>query len=281
MTVTVPCPDSGELTRLLDGELTENRGTALRAHAAGCASCAAELESQRRLLARVAAPVPGRPSAGAVAAVMGRLDAADAAAASPARLRPGPRTWAALALAAAAAAVVGVIGVRPERHDDFAARGAAPGWEQKVGVELWALQDQPRLLVAGDRLAPGVAVVASYSNVDPAPAWLLVFAVDARGEVHWLYPAYLDVSRDPEAQRLEGSVVRRALPESVVLEDVPGGALRLVTVVTRAPLHVSDVEAARPSDRTPEALRRRWPGARVDELVVRYAAPAAAAGGRP
>jgi hypothetical protein len=279
--MTVPCPDPRELTRLLDGELTENRGALLRTHAASCARCAAELAAQERLLSRISAQLTGVPSAGALAAVMDRLDAADPAALGPLRLRHVPRAWAGLALAAAAA-VLAVIATRPARHDEFAPRGAAVGWEQKVGVELWALQGQPRRLAAGDRLAPGVAVVASYSNVDPSPAWLLSFAVDERGEVHWLYPGYVDATRDPQALRLEGSVVQRALPESVVLEEVPEGALRLVTVVTRAPLRVSDVEAAPPADRTPEALRRRWPDARVDELVLRYApAPAAAPGGRP
>jgi hypothetical protein len=269
--MTVPCPEPQELTRLLDGELTENRGAQLRDHAMSCARCAAELSAQERLVARLSAPLPGLPAAGALAAVMGRLDAA-AAVRPPPRVRIAPRAWAGLAAAAAAAAVLAVAATRRAPQDDFTARGASVSWEHKVGVELWALQGQPRRLATGDRLAPGVAMVASYSNVDPAPAWLLAFAVDERGEVHWLYPGFLDAAKDPQALRLEGSVVQRALPESVVLEEVPDGTLRLVTVVTRAPLHVSDVESARPAERTPEALRRRWPDARVDEVQVRYTA---------
>jgi hypothetical protein len=281
--MTVPCPDPEELARLLDGELTENRGAALRAHLATCARCAAEHRAQSHLVARLGAPVPGVPSVGALAAVMGRLDAADAEARRP---RPSalPRLRAALAALAAAAAVVLVVGAPGGRRGDFAARGAAVPWEQKVGVELWALEGAPRRLAAGDRIAPGTPVVASYSNVDDAPAWLLAFAVDARGEVHWLYPAFLDATRDPEALRLDPAAVQRALPESVVLEEVPDGALRVITLVTRERRHVSEIEGAPPADRTPEALRRRWPGARIDELSVCYGRTAgapAACGARP
>lgn len=266
------CPDPQELARLLDGELTENRAARLRAHAAGCAGCAAELEAQQRLLEGLRAPLPGLPSDGALAAVMERLDAADAAAGARARRRPGRLAWGGLAAAAAAAVLLVAVSAAPVRRDDgFAPRGAAVAWDRKVGVELWALEGQPRRLAPGDRLPSGVPVVASYSNVDPAPAWLLAFALDARGEVHWLYPGWIDATQDPAAVRLEGSVVQRALAESVVLEEVPDGPLRLVTVVTRAPRRVSEIEAALPADRTPEALRRRWPDARVDELPVRYA----------
>lgn len=277
------CPDPLELTRLLDGELTENRAAWLRAHAAGCARCAAALRAEQRLLEGLAAPVPGLPSAGALAAVMGRLDAADEAVAPAAAAhRASRRPWLAAAAAAAAVVLLGVTTTALRRDDGFAARGAEVDWARKIGVELWALEGQPRQLAPDDRLPPGVPLVASYSNVDPGAAWLLAFALDEQGEVHWLYPGYLDAGGDPQAVRLEGAAVRRALPESVVLEGVPAGALRLVTVVTRTPRRVSDVEASLPAERTPEALRRRWPDARIDELAVRYlAAPAPGPRGGP
>lgn len=265
------CPDPLELTRLLDGELTENRAAQARAHVAGCPRCGAELEAQRALLEALRAPPPGLPSPGALAAVMGRLDAADEAAARADR-RQQRRPWLALVPAAAAAVLlVGVTTAPLHREEGFAARGGQVDWARQVGVELWALEGQPRRLAPGDRLPAGVALVASYSNADAGPVWLLAFALDEQGEAHWLYPGYLDASADPQAVRLEGAVARRALPESVVLEGVPAGALRLVTVVTRTPRLVSEVEALPPAGRTPEALRRRWPEARVEALAVRYA----------
>ena len=106
-----------------------------------------------------------------------------------------------------------------------------------------------------------------------APAYLLAYALDARGEVHWLYPAFLDARSDPASVRLDASAVQRALPDSVILEDVPAGDLRFVFVVTRAPLRVSSVESIPPAARTPAALRARFPDARIDELAVAFGSP--------
>jgi hypothetical protein len=269
--VTRPCPQVEVLSRLADGELTENGATALRAHVAGCATCAGALDAQRRLVARIAAPVPGVPSPAALAALMRRLDSAEQQARRPAPLR---RRF--VALAAAAAAAVGaavlllVLPGRSGERDTFAPRGAAVAWTRKLGVELWALEGAPRRLAAGAPIGPGTALVASYSNVDGAPAHLLAFAFDARGDVHWLYPAFVDPRTDPEAIRLEPAVVNRALPDSVILEDVAPGPLRVVTVVSREPLRVSNVEALPPSERSLDGVRGRWPSARVDELPLRF-----------
>ncbi len=270
--MTSPCPVPEEFSQLVDGELTENRAGQLRAHAAGCHGCGAALRAQQRLVARLRAPLPGVPSGGAVAAVMARLGEAGALPAAPEVRRSGRRAWAAGLAAAAAAVVVLTAGLTARDDGAFASRGPAVAWTSKVGVELWALQGQPRRLQAGDLLPPGVALVASYSNVDPAAGWLLAYAVDQAGEVHWLYPAYLDAATDPVAVRLEGSTVQRALGESVVLQDVPEGELQLVTVVSRTPHRVSEVEGAGPAGRTAEALRRRWPDARVDAMILRQGA---------
>lgn len=267
------CPRPPELARLLDGELTENRAARVRAHLDACAACAAELDAQRTLVGRIAAPVPGLRLDAALTSVMRRLDGAPAPAARPRPRRAIAVALSASGLAAAAAVAIVTLAPRPGAEPDrgaFAARGASAEWTRKVGVELWALEGAPRRLSKGDRLAPGVALVGAFSNVDPGPAHLLAFALDAGGAVHWLYPAFDDARSDPASLRLEGSVVHRALPESVILQDVPPGPLRFVLVVTPEPLRVSAIEAAAPTDRTPSALRARWPAARVDELDVTF-----------
>jgi hypothetical protein len=124
--------------------------------------------------------------------------------------------------------------------------------------------------------------VASFSNVDGAPAYLLAYALDARGEVHWLYPAWLDPRTDPRSVTLDAALVQRALPESVVLEDVAPGPLTFVLVTTRAPLRVSSIERAPSAARTPEAVRARWPEARVETFPVQLGpAPPAVPEARP
>jgi hypothetical protein len=270
------CPESEELVTLLDGELTENRAADLRDHLAVCHACAGELDRQRRLVSRVAAPVPGLPSPGAVERIMRRLDCSEAPPRRPRSIHVLP----ALGALGVAAVVLALVVVLPRGVMDrgaFAARGATVDWTRKVGVELWALEGDLRKLTAGTTLAPGTALVASYRNVDAAPAYLLAFALDASGEAHWLYPAFVSARSDPEAVRLDASVTQRAFPESVVLEDLPPGPLRFVFVVSREPLHVSSIEGMAPSERDPEALRARWPHARIDELSARVAPSSPAA----
>jgi Putative zinc-finger len=271
------CPRSRELSRLLDGEVTENRAGELRGHLASCRACVDELERQQRLLADIAAPVPGVASEGALQALMRRVDTAEAS------VRPhlpgDDRLKGLLGLVAVATALALAIVLLPRAGEDrgeFSARGANVAWSRKVGVELWALEGTPRRLSPGDRLAPGVALVGTFSNLDPAPAYLLAFALDSRGEVRWLYPAFTDPRSDPVSVRLEASVVQRVLPETVILEDVAPGALRFVFVLSREPRRVSSIESATVPDRDPSALRARWPDARVDDLLVSVASSAPA-----
>lgn len=265
------CPSARDLGRLLDGELTENRAAELRDHLRACPGCSAELDAQRRLVGFVSADIPGSPGDGAVEAVMRRLEVAADPAGRPVTRPRLRQVLAALATASALASLAIVLHSRGTRDEgEFSARGAAVTWARKIGVEVWALEDAPRRLGAGDRLASGVPLVVSFSNVDPAPAYLLAFALDDRGEVHWVYPAFLDPRDDPASVRLDASVVQRTLPEAVTLEDVPAGSLRFVLVVTRDPLRVSSIESAPPSARAPDALRARWPEARVDELPVTF-----------
>ncbi len=267
-----PCPDPLEFARLLDGETTENRAAEIRAHVAACTVCAAEIETQRRLVARLSAPIPGAPTAGAVDRVMRRLDAAPAEAPSSSRWR----AWAlsASALAAVAVLVVWVVPRGPSDRGRFAPRGSGTArWAAKVGIDLWALEAIPRKLDAGSEIGAGAALVAGYANASAAPAYLLAFALDARGRLHWLYPGWQDPGADPASVRLEPSAASRALPESVMLDDVEPGVLRCVFVVSHAALHVSSVEALSPSERTAAALRARWPEARVDEVLLTVRAP--------
>jgi hypothetical protein len=266
-----PCPEPEELLRLLDGEASENHAARLRSHLVACRRCAQELDAQRRLIGRLAAPV-GDAAPGAAQALLRRLDRM--AAASP--RRSAPWWWAVGAAGLAAAAVALVVLPRgASGPGEFRARGAAVAWGSKIGVEIWALEKAPRKLVAGAPVPKGTPFVASYSNVDAAAGYLLAFGLDARGEVHWLYPGFDDPGTDPRSVRLEPLHVQQVLPDSVVLDDLPTGPLRIVCVITRSPLLVSSVESLAANQRTLDGLRARFPGARVDELLLRVEPPRA------
>ena len=266
----IDCPDGDELFLLLDGEATENRGAELRAHLASCPACPKELEAQRQLIARIAAPLEGLPSPGAASAVLRRLD--ERKLARPATRRP---RWAlgAAGLAACAAIALVVLPRAPTTPTGFASRGGAAGWAGKVGVELLALGAPPRGLAAGSPVTPGTAFVASYRNLGDARVFLTLFAIDAGGEVRWLYPAFVDRGADPGSVLLPKAVSPQLFPDSVAFDDLPPGALRVITILSREPLRASSVEQLSAADRSLDRLRARWADAVIDELALRVAPP--------
>jgi hypothetical protein len=114
-----------------------------------------------------------------------------------------------------------------------------------VGIELAraGTGTAPEVVVAGARLAPGELSV-TYTNLGPAPfSHLMVFAVDAAGEVRWLYPAYERAGTDPTAIAIAGGAAQVPLPD-LIEHDFRAGRLLVCGLFLRAPLAVSQVEAA-------------------------------------
>jgi hypothetical protein len=97
-------------------------------------------------------------------------------------------------------------------------------------------------LLEGATLRPGEGIVVRYSNPAAEPAYLMVFAVDERGNVHWLHPAYLDESTNPESLPLSTSTTERLLPEVAEPEDAAAGLLRVYALISRSALDVKSVE---------------------------------------
>jgi hypothetical protein len=265
----ISCPSGDELLSLLDGEVTENRAIELRQHLAGCPACAREARAGEDLVARLAAPVPGVPSPRAVERVMRRVAAEPSA---PSRRRSWRLAFpaGALALAAAAGWILVALIHRPD-PPAFLPRGAPAAWERKVGVEIWTLEKPPRRLAEGLAVSPATEYVATYRNLTGGAAYLLAFALDAAGEVHWLYPAFLDASADPPSSPLAPSA-SATLPDSIELDGVAPGELRLFTIVSPTPLSVSQIERLGRADLDAAALRQRFLGARVETLRLRVEA---------
>lgn len=263
-----PCPEPQELLCWIDGEVTENRGAELRAHLMNCRQCTREYQEQRQMVSRLAAPIPGVPSPGAVQAIMRRLDSA----AEHDRRNVFWRSWAFGAGGLAAAALVVVLSLRPfGESNTFQARGAPAAWAKKVGVDFWILDAKLRKLTNGEIIGSDAPFVASYRNLEVTPAYLMAFAVDAGHEIHWLYPAFDDPRTDPSSVPAEAARSEALLPDSVVLEGVPAGPLRIVSIVSAEPLRVSSIETLLADQRDLESLRKRWPMARVEELLLRVA----------
>jgi len=262
------CPNADEWVRYVDGEVTANRSEALEAHAEGCSRCRAELEQLRALTADIAA-LPAAPDEDRVARVMHQIRRGDA----PAPARASRRPLFALVGAAGLAAVATLLFLmaRPSHQESFQARGgpAIPSLRRNVGLSLYA---DGRPLEQRAAVGPETVYTLGYTNLFQDPrdrVYLLLFAVDAAGDVHWLYPGYTDPGTDPEAILLEPAATETLLPESVLLDAPKPGPLRIVAVLGAAPLPVSAVESLRPAQLVLPSLQARWPERELREMSTR------------
>jgi hypothetical protein len=272
--MTSPCPPSNQWDLLDDRQLPEAEAQVLREHARTCGRCGTALKDSEALLARLAAPFGGTASEASVAEVMRRVRMREAPRARPSRPR-----WAQVGVVfGALAASVLLVLVAPrmlagdEQPADWTPRGAGSpsALSQRVGIRFHRATNPPTPLEAGARLPPTAPLVAAYRNIETTrPVHLLAFAVDAAGEVHWLYPGHLSETSDEPAPRLETTGPQeRMMPEAVQLDAPAAGPLRLVSIVSPEPLRVSSVERLVPGQRTLAALRERWPAAVVEALEV-------------
>ncbi|MGE0870743.1 MAG: anti-sigma factor [Kofleriaceae bacterium] len=267
------CVEPGELGRYLDGELTANRSNAVRAHVATCAACGRAIESERQLIADLAAPVPQRTDE-LVRRVMTKLDAP----ATPAPRRAAPRFVWAGALAAAAMLTV-FVATRSTNREQFTARGPSVTADVRqelarhVGVTAFVSQPAKRQLADGDRVADNAAFMFSFRNLySTARVYFIAFAVDAKDDVHWFYPAYVDATTDPLAIELARADAETLLPEAIELEDVAPGPLRVITIASPIPLRVSQIERLPAPELTRNALEARWRDAVIRELHLQISA---------
>ncbi|MBN1210163.1 MAG: zf-HC2 domain-containing protein [Myxococcaceae bacterium] len=261
-----PCPEPMELFQWLDGEATANRARHLEAHLAGCQRCRRELSAQQRLVARLSEPLTP-PDERDVQAVMARIRTQP-----PLRHTPWKPVWhAALAAACLLALGVALWRVDPKSPpEQFAARGerSPPSLHRHVGVDLLSAGQPPVLLRPGAVLPPTTPLFARYRNLGELPAFLLLFAQDAAGELHWLYPAYLTPGDEPRSIALPPTTRDTPMPEAVVLERPAAGPLQVFALVSSEPIRVLDVEGLGQGPLTEALLRARWPEAALTHWTL-------------
>jgi hypothetical protein len=232
--------------------VTPSEAAAVEEQLAGSATARQQLDALRQIRSALAAPVPELESIDVSAPVLAEI--ARARAAPPPARWPGraARAWRAAVLAAsacavgAAAAAILLARARPPA-DEFRAKSAAPpslaAGERWAGVQAYhvAASGQPEHL--GALLAAGDGLLFAYTNLGPRPfAYLMIFAVDARGAVHWCHPAYERAGTDPASIPLRPGEARVPLAE-VIHHDFPPGPLELRALFSMRPLRVLEVEA--------------------------------------
>jgi hypothetical protein len=127
----------------------------------------------------------------------------------------------------------------------------------------------------GDVVDVYTAYSVAYRNLGAGgAAFAMTFAVDAAGEVHWIAPMWFDEHTDPASEPMPHAE-RESPPVTGTALDRPAlGIMRVVTMMTPSPLHVSEVERMVHGRRGVDALdvlRRSLPGAVIDETTVEVA----------
>jgi hypothetical protein len=268
----MPCPTEDDLVRLHDGALSVEETERLRAHVARCPRCREEDEALRTLIEDLRVPPPGQLDVAAhVQSVMGRLGHSVSV---PARAAWAPRLWTYGSVVAAAACVlVAALHLHPTSTplvDTWQARGGetAATLGRDVGVQPYLVRNGLHPLTSGTTVEVDSPLTAGFRNLGHAPAFLLLFAIDVHGAVHWISPPFERADEDPASTLLDATVQERLLERTTVLEGVPTGPLRVVALLTTKPAHVSDVEQLEGSNLGARALMARLPGSEVRETLV-------------
>ncbi len=160
---------------------------------------------------------------------------------------------------------------RAAEFDDTDRRQARGGSRERGGAAAVASADvflaRGAILspLAGAQLHGGDRLAVRVTNKAAQRRFFMAFAIDAKGEVHWVYPAYLDAHTNPEAPALSARQAARMLPETVELADVAEGTLRVVSMVSERRMTVREVEdrlASLPTGALPhvfpESMIREW-----------------------
>lgn len=237
------CPTPEVLAAYGEGELSANAMNETTAHVAACASCREENARLTRL--RGLLSQPPSPDEAFVHAVVQRSLARERSAS----LRP------ALGLVALAAAGVALaVFVPSSSRDDVTGMMARGDALRDVDTFGFAAHARGRRLAAGDEVSAHDALSFTVHNALGRPAYLALVGIDSAGEVHWLYPAWLDADADPVTPALAQDAARLLMPEAVILESPAPGALRLVGLFLAEARRVRELE---PLLKDPEALARR------------------------
>ena len=147
-------------------------------------------------------------------------------------------------------------------------RGNAPGLE----LHFFRWPGVP--LKPGDTLTPADPIAISYRNLGNESLWALIFAYDANGELHWVYPHHTPGTRteDLSVQFVASSAEHNLDGNVARLGELPPGPLTVFALVTPGIMVASRIERLLPSEENRQSLLDRFPDAVVVELPL-IAAP--------
>lgn len=238
------------LAAFVDGEVTPSEADQVEGELAESVTARRQLAELRRIRETLSGPVSEVESMDLVAAVRARIAAGE----PPARRRVSAWKFA-LAASLAAACALALVQITPEPVSIERARSPTSDVEFRVksdarsGATRWA--GIQAFSVAGDappqpltgRLSRPAGLLFSYTNLGPEPfEYLMIFLADARGAVHWCFPAYQALGTNPASLRIQKGEAMVPLAELIHVTPAPGPAL-LYALFSMQPLKVLEVEA--------------------------------------
>ena len=234
-------PPPVSLAAYLEGEVTPSEAAAverLQAASVAARNHLAELRSIRDVLAE---PSAATRAVDLVPSLARALEA-------PRRAAGARRSSLGRGLAAAASIAVVVAGVGPASRDaGFRAKSAARRQRARAlgrHPDLSSGPGQPATACDGSNLRRRDGLLFSYTNLGARPfSHLMIFGIDARGEVRWFHPAYEQPGVNPGSIPVRRGDADVTLAE-VVHHDLPPGPLAVHALFTARPLPVLEVEAA-------------------------------------
>jgi hypothetical protein len=234
------CPAEETLFLSELGELPYRQTLEIREHEAECTRCRERLRAERQLLTDLTSPPAFERSApDFAAAVLERCAASDAEPRPPVRARSRAPLYGALLLAASLCVWL-MRPAPPAPH--FAARGGRHAALGEVRVEPRLVRGGALMPLEGAELRAGDGITARYFKQGERAEYLALFAVDAQGAVHWIFPAYLEPASNPTSIALAPSPTGHLLEDTVEPEAPAAGRLRVVAIVSREPLSVREIE---------------------------------------
>jgi hypothetical protein len=123
-----------------------------------------------------------------------------------------------------------------------AGAGAAGAPERWAGISAYRVAGGRAPERLGGRISPDDGLLFTYTNLGPRPfTHLMIFAVDASGQVRWFHPAYQEAGTNPASIPIQTNA-NVPLAEVVSHPFAPGPAV-VHALFSRRPVHVREVEA--------------------------------------
>jgi len=235
-------PDTAALAAHLEGEVTRSERAAIEDELRDSASARRTLEQLRNLSELLAAPAPELENIDLSSRVRNAVRRVPA---------PEPRRagrWLAFAVGGLAACL-GCVLFFARRTPDFsefrekAASAPLITAQRWAGIQAFRVAEHGTPEPLGATMTRSDGLLFSYTNLGPQPFdYLMIFASDAKGEVHWFYPAYEKADQNPASIGISHGRANVPLAD-LVQQDVEGGPLSVYALFTTRPLNVRDVEA--------------------------------------